>query len=96
MAAEVFILIAYDISSNRRRARLVKLLSDHGQRVNLSVFECSIKRPHYDELRKKIAKLINPRLDNVLFYELCANCKQRVEKLGCASIIEKKKKVVVI
>ena len=96
MAAEVFILIAYDISSTKRRNRLVKLLSDHGHRVNLSVFECSIKRPQYNDVREKIAGIINPRLDSVLFYELCANCKDRVEKLGSGSKIEKEKKVVIV
>jgi len=96
MAAEVFILIAYDISSTKRRNRLVKLLSDHGYRVNLSVFECSVKRPQYGDLRGEIAKIINPRLDSVLFYELCANCKARVEKLGTGSIIEPVKRVVVV
>ncbi len=96
MAAEIFVLIAYDISANKRRNRLVKLLSDHGQRVNLSVFECSIKRLQYDELRTKIAKIINPRLDSVLFYELCLNCKRRVFKLGSGAVLEEEKRVVVV
>ena len=96
MAVEVFLLIAYDIASNRRRNRLVKLLSDHGQRVNLSVFECSLKRSDYARLRGEIARVINPRLDSVLFYELCLNCRRRVVKFGRGSVIALDPKVVVV
>lgn len=82
MSAEIFILVAYDISADRRRRRLVKVLEDCGRRVNFSVFECSLTRPVYDELRARIAKIINPRRDSVLYYELCLNCRRRMVKTG--------------
>ena len=97
MAVNVYLLIAYDITSTRRRNRLVRLLSDYGSRVNLSVFECCFERAAYDEFREKVARLINPRFDSVLFYELCLNCQRRSVKIGCSSgDVLKKKGVVVV
>lgn len=37
------ILIAYDISSNRCRQKVAKILENYGIRVNKSVFMCTIK-----------------------------------------------------
>ena len=39
----MFVLVAYDISSTRRRNKIAKVLSRYGDRVNLSVFECEFK-----------------------------------------------------
>jgi len=39
----MIVVIAYDIKSNKRRKKIEKLLKDHGQRINYSVFECNIK-----------------------------------------------------
>ena len=44
-AGIMFVLVAYDISSTRRRNKVVKILSMYGERVNLSVFECDFKKP---------------------------------------------------
>ncbi|PXF59163.1 MAG: CRISPR-associated endonuclease Cas2 [Deltaproteobacteria bacterium] len=39
---EIIVIIANDISSNRRRQKIADILTDYGQRVNKSVFECAI------------------------------------------------------
>lgn len=68
------VIVAYDVSSDRRRAKIEKLLKDYGQRVNYSVFECDIEKAFYPELRKKTSFLINRKEDRVLFYPLCLEC----------------------
>ncbi len=41
----MFVLVAYDVSSTQRRNKVVKILSNYdGCRVNLSVFECELKK----------------------------------------------------
>ncbi|HOT98551.1 MAG TPA: CRISPR-associated endonuclease Cas2, partial [bacterium] len=35
-------LVSYDIIDNAKRIRLAKKLQDYGQRVQYSVFECSL------------------------------------------------------
>jgi len=69
-------VIAYDISSTRRRNKVAKILKAQGRgvRVNLSVFECEIEKDKMIELRKEIQKIIKKKKDIVIYYPLCLNC----------------------
>lgn len=69
-----FLIIAYDIASNRRRNRLVKLLKGYGRRANYSVFECRVRKTEIRQLQEAIADIINSREDSVLYYPLCRSC----------------------
>lgn len=82
MKEELFLVIAYDVESDKRRNRLVKLLKDHGVRVNFSVFECRIRKSAYESIKKEISLIINKKIDSVLFYDLCLNCLEKAEYLG--------------
>ena len=82
----MFLVVAYDITSDRRRNRLVKLLKDYGERVNFSVFECRIKKQSYSRLRSEIAKIISNKKDSVLFYDLCLNCERKSDAIGIKKI----------
>lgn len=77
-----FLVVAYDIVSNRRRSRLVKVLKDYGLRVNYSVFECEITAQREKELRKRVSAIVDPKDDRVLFYKLCAACQKRRDYIG--------------
>lgn len=63
-------LIAYDISDDRRRAQLAKVLERYGDRVQYSVFvvECSTAR--LVRLRTRIAEVIVKVEDSVLVCDL--------------------------
>ena len=63
----MFILITYDISSNKRRAKIEKLLSSFGFRVNYSVFEFNISKTYYKQLLKEI-KMLSKKSDNIRIY----------------------------
>jgi len=78
----MIVLIAYDIPSNRRRARVSKLLTGYGERIQFSVFECHLTTARYLELRNRLVPLVQPRLDRVSFYPLCQACFDRAETLG--------------
>ena len=75
-------VIAYDIVSNRRRNSVARILKDYGRRVNFSVFECELKGDKLQELKKKIAVVINKRRDIILVYPLCLNCRKKGEIIG--------------
>jgi CRISPR-associated protein Cas2 len=49
--------VVYDISSDRERARLDKLLKGFGFRVQESVFECRMRRRDRDELIRRVKEL---------------------------------------
>jgi CRISPR-associated protein Cas2 len=76
------VVIAYDIVSDRRRNKLVKVLKDYGHRINYSVFECEIKRKSLLELKEEISGIINIKKDSVLYYELCQGCVGKKDTVG--------------
>ncbi len=75
-------VIAYDIRSNKRRNKLAGLLEKHGQRINLSVFECTLTFYEYENLLYEIHLLINPRTDTVKIYPLTRECYARALVFG--------------
>lgn len=79
---QMFLVVAYDITSNRRRTRVAHFLKDYGYRVNYSVFECRIPRSRYPELRAGLNQRIHPKKDRVLLYELCVTCQGKQDVLG--------------
>ncbi|OQY98478.1 MAG: CRISPR-associated endonuclease Cas2 [Candidatus Brocadia sp. UTAMX2] len=78
----MYMVIAYDITSDRRRSKLVKVLKDYGTRVNYSVFECEMGKEALVGLKKKIAEIVNKKRDSVLFYELCKGCRGKMDSTG--------------
>jgi CRISPR-associated protein Cas2 len=53
------ILIIYDIIDNKRRYRMAKFLSGYGFRVQKSAFECKLNKGKYNQLIKRIDKIIS-------------------------------------
>ena len=95
-ANTIFIVVAYDISSNRRRFRLVKLLKKYGRRANYSVFECRIKKQNINRLKKEIRQIIDGREDSILYYPLCRSCIERRQSEGFRKIMKKKPENLII
>lgn len=77
--ARQFILVAYDISDDRRRTRLHDRLLAFGTPVQYSVFECRLEPDAAKKMRAMVARTIRPRVDRVRFYRLCAACVERTE-----------------
>ncbi len=75
-------VIAYDIRSNKRRNKVAELLEQHGRRINLSVFECTLSFSEYETLLYEIYHLINSRTDTVKIYPLTRECYARSLVLG--------------
>lgn len=79
------VVITYDISEDKRRTKIHKILSSYGQWMQFSVFECSLTSTQYTKLRNRLNKLLRPE-DSVRFYFLCECCQQKVERLGGVSV----------
>ena len=74
---QLFVVVAYDVSSDKRRNRLANFLRDFGIRINYSVFECEIKKSDFHLFKKEVEKIINRKEDVVAFYRLCKRCRTR-------------------
>jgi len=85
MPEEIFYVISYDISENKRRTKIHKCLKSYGEWKQFSVFECRLTATQYQKLRHRLDKLIKPAEDSILFYRLGQCCQRHVERIGCAA-----------
>lgn len=75
-------MIAYDISDDRIRYRVAKILENHGSRVQYSVFECRLREQERDRLHEQLIELLDQG-DSLRWYPLCAWCRKRIVRQGC-------------
>jgi len=81
------LLIGYDVdtttSAGRKRLRrMAKACEGHGQRVQYSLFECSLTKAQYEEFRHRLIGIINEEKDNLRIYHLQGAAKDFVEEYG--------------
>lgn len=50
--------VCYDITNNRSRRKLVKLLESYGTRIQYSIFRCELSNDKLEEMGMKIRKLV--------------------------------------
>jgi len=77
------ILVSYDISDNKRRQKVAKIMEGFGYRVQYSVFECELDSHKLAELKRRLRPLVDKRAEeSVRFYPLCADCARKVKVIG--------------
>ena len=67
---KIFVLVIYDILSNKRRNHFAKLLRGYGMRIQKSSFEALMDRKLLEKLEREIPKAINPEEDSVRIYRM--------------------------
>lgn len=80
------VVITYDISEDKRRTKIHKILKSYGQWMQFSVFECSLTATEYARLRNRLSELIKPDADSIRFYFMCECCQAKVERIGGESV----------
>jgi CRISPR-associated protein Cas2 len=83
----MMILVTYDVNTQDKQGRkrlrhVAKKCVDYGQRVQNSVFECSIQPDQYVNLKSELTDIIDIEKDSLRFYLLGKNWTKRVETLG--------------
>lgn len=83
----MLVVVSYDVhtetnAGKRRLRRVAKLCQSFGQRVQLSVFECSVDPAQWVSLKARLLGEIDPDEDSLRFYFLGANWHNRVEHVG--------------
>ena len=63
-------LVCYDISNDRRRARVLKTMKGYGDHLQYSVFECQLNATGLAKCRHALGLVIHHRDDQVLFVNL--------------------------
>ena len=75
-------VVCYDIASSKRRGKVAYCLDSYGDRAQESVFELKVSPRRFDWCLERIRALIDPAVDLVAVYALCANREGRRLYLG--------------
>lgn len=94
------VLVSYDISNHRMRRQVTKVCEAFGQRVQKSVFECTLNpkqlstmQERLDAARKEPGTLSD---DSIRIYPLCADCTSRMVVLGYQPVTASSEKAIII
>ncbi len=81
------ILVTYDVNTQtpegaRRLRQVAKICEGFGQRVQDSVFECSVGPTDMERFRIRLLKVIVPQVDSLRIYKLHSKREEVVEVHG--------------
>ncbi len=81
------VLISYDVSTEtaagRKRLRKVaQACQDFGQRVQKSVFECSVSEAQFEEVIRRLLEIIDKTEDSLRVYRLIEPKEKYVQVYG--------------
>lgn len=76
-------VVSYDISSDRLRRKVSRIMEDYGRRVQYSVFECELDNKRLKKLYKKLVDItLQMQEGSIKFYPLCASCSEKILTIG--------------
>lgn len=83
----MLVVVSYDVrtedaAGRRRLRRVAKVCESYGQRVQNSVFECSVDAAQWVKLRARLIGEIESREDSLRFYFLGNEWERRIEHVG--------------
>jgi CRISPR-associated protein Cas2 len=86
---QMLIVIAYDVSDQKRLAKVAGICEDFGARVQYSIFECHLEIEAFNELWLKLLAAINEDEDRLVAYRIDARCAKETETAGTMVCSEK-------
>jgi CRISPR-associated protein Cas2 len=97
----MMVLVSYDVktsqlSGQRRLRRVAKACTDYGQRVQYSVFECTVDPAQWTVLKNRLISEIDKNHDSLRFYYLGANWRKRVEHIGAKEVPDLEKDTLIV
>ena len=95
MHEKYFLVVVYDISNDRRRTRLHKLLKNYGSPAQYSVFECLLTRQEITQMKQEVKKLLRPKIDHLRYYFLCKTCQGKTDIIGRVDMVKQQEVIVV-
>lgn len=89
----MLIIVTYDVSTEtaagrKRLRRVAKACESMGQRVQKSVFECTLNVMQFEQLERTLLAEIDATKDNLRFYRITEPVEVRVKQHGCFRSID--------
>ena len=82
------IIVCYDFSDNKTRAKFSKFLKKFGRKIQYSVYEIRnsqrVLKNILDEVELKYKKLFKGS-DSILIFRICDGCKKKIVRYGYAA-----------
>lgn len=88
MKQRAFYLLAYDIRSDQRRAKIARLMEAYSGRVQGSVFEGYLTPEELEKLLRKAKKVMQEKEDSLRIYCLCQTCRSKVRLVGQGEVTQ--------
>ncbi len=85
------ILVAYDVTNNKRRHKISKELEKIGIRINKSVFVCLETKHSVDEVYNMLKNLCTNK-DSIFIFPLCKSCAEKALYLQHTNKTKREKK----
>ncbi len=86
------IIISYDFSDNRKRAKFSKFLKKYGRKIQYSVYEIRnsqrVLQNILTEVELKYSKNFN-NSDSIIIFNLCKLCESKIKRYGYSANEEK-------
>ncbi|KIH76350.1 CRISPR-associated protein, Cas2 family [Geoalkalibacter ferrihydriticus] len=89
----MMVLVSYDVATSdragaKRLRKLAKICTNHGQRVQYSVFECLVDPAQWVAMRQQLINVIDESQDSLRFYFLGAGWRRKIEHIGAKEAID--------
>jgi CRISPR-associated protein Cas2 len=81
-------IVAYDIADPKRLTRIAKIMLDYGTRVQKSIFEVTLTKPTFWEMKERVEKVLVAEEDGVKYFTLCQKCSGTLEILGQGEFVD--------
>ncbi len=93
------LLITYDVNTltpegRRRLRKIAKICGGYGQRVQFSVFECSVNDAQKERLLNRLTDVIDKREDSLRVYHLRGPREAVLETFGIDGYVDFKKPLI--
>lgn len=75
-------VVAYDISDDKRRTKVHKILKGFGKWTEFSLFECFLTKKELLQMHAKLEKYLDSATDRVRIYTICDACLPKIETVG--------------
>lgn len=86
------VVVCYDITDNKRRLRMVKLLEKYTYRVQKSVFEGMLSKKKYGQLKRELELFAKPD-ENIRLYKI--NGSGDVSIFGSAAVTDDEEIIII-
>ena len=86
---KMLILVAYDVTSPRRLAKVAGICEDYGSRVQYSIFECHLEEERFEEMWSLLIAEIDQDEDRLVAYRLDAKSAGKTLTAGLMVCSEK-------